>query len=234
MHTQAPTNDGYGYAHGSWGYTVLRTVYTPESDTLFPAAIERLKKYVHFWCHYGRFPSYGEYAESRAIAFAEPNDEISRRFYLDVIEDEGLADLDGDGLGDYFRQWVAGVLNSGPKQDWNPRFCSYLVIDAESLASLAQIPDEPPPLRCAKDVKEKQGFLSAGEGAWVWLLDTLPRLASDEDSYRGWLRVELRDIELSWFDRRIRWTCGEESPFYREEKPPGSGIFYYSADYVGP
>jgi hypothetical protein len=27
------------YASGSWGYTILRTVYTPESDTLFPAMI---------------------------------------------------------------------------------------------------------------------------------------------------------------------------------------------------
>lgn len=32
-----------GRAHGSWGYTTLRTAYGSESDTLFAVALERLK-----------------------------------------------------------------------------------------------------------------------------------------------------------------------------------------------
>jgi hypothetical protein len=84
------------YAFGSWGYTVLRTVYTPESDVLFPAAIERLKRYMHCQCHYRRFPGFGPFCESSKITFTEPNDEMCRRFYLDVVADEAnLAPLGG-------------------------------------------------------------------------------------------------------------------------------------------
>ena len=35
-----------GHAQGSWGYTVLRTAYGPESDTLFPTALAGLKSYI--------------------------------------------------------------------------------------------------------------------------------------------------------------------------------------------
>ena len=228
------------------GYTVLRTVYTPESDALFPAAMERLCKYVSFWCHEGRFPSYGERAEQKQITFVEPNDELVRRFHLDVVEDlERLAGLDGDadGLTDYFRWWVAGVDAGGAgahERGWDPRFCTYLVVDAESLASLAGIPVEPPPLRCARDVEEKWRFLAAGEGAWVWLVDALPRTGEEDgedhgrDGHRGWLRVELSDIEVAWFDRLVRCICADQALLFGREEPTGSGIFYYSEQDVAP
>ena len=236
-------DSSWGYAHGSWGYTVLRTVYTPESDALFPAAMERLRKHVRFWCHEGRFPSYGERAEQKQITFAEPNDELVRRFHLDVVEDrERLAGLDGDadGLAEYFRRWAAGVDVGGHERGWDPRFCTYLVVDAESLASLAGIPDEPPPLRCARDLEEKRRFLAAGEGAWVWLVDALPLTGKEDgedhgkDGHRGWLRVELSDIEVAWFDRLVRWICADQALFFRREKPPGSGLLYYSEQYMAP
>jgi len=238
-------DSSWGYAHGSWGYTVLRTVYTPQSDALFRAAMERLRKYVRFWCHEGRFPSYGERAEQKQITFAEPNDELARRFHLDVIDDrERLASLDGDadGLAGYFRWWVAGVDAGGARgreRGWDPRFCTYLVVDAESLESLAGIPDKPPPLRCARDLDEKRRFLAAGEGAWVWLVDALPQTGEEDDGenhgkngHRGWLRVELFDIEAAWFDRLVRCICADQAPFFRREEPTGSGIFYYSEQYV--
>ncbi len=232
------------YATGSWGYTVLRTVYTPESDALFPAAIERLKRYVHYWCHALRYPSYGERGESKVIHSTERNDELYRRFYLDIIEDKAaLANLDRDGLVEYFRRWVAS-LGLDPYYSGLPRFLCYLVIDAESLASLAQIPDDPPPLRVAKDLEEKRAFLSAGSGAWVWLMDTRPFPAQEDpseyayedwhqDSYCGWLRMSLRDIQISWFDRLIRGGPGKFS-FFRQEEPEGSGIFYYTEMFVAP
>lgn len=78
------------------GYTVPRTVYTPESDTLFPVAIDKLKRYIHYASHFKRFPMFGARCQVICIAHAEPNDEISRRFYLDIIEDKtNLKKLDG-------------------------------------------------------------------------------------------------------------------------------------------
>jgi hypothetical protein len=75
-----------GHAHGSWGYAVLRTVYTPESDALFPVALARLTSYVQWWCRYLRF------GEESGVRFADTNEEVSRRLYFDVVEDrDGLA-----------------------------------------------------------------------------------------------------------------------------------------------
>ncbi|KAL2133187.1 hypothetical protein VTI74DRAFT_2795 [Chaetomium olivicolor] len=119
------------YAHRSCGYTVLRTVlrtvHIPELDAPFPTAMERLKRYGYYWCHYSRFPLFGALCESKTIAFTKPSDELARRFYLYIIE--GKVNL-----------WVAGADPDAVRR--NPRFCSCLVVDAESLVSLAQMPDD--------------------------------------------------------------------------------------------
>ncbi|KAG9254340.1 uncharacterized protein F5Z01DRAFT_655157 [Emericellopsis atlantica] len=55
------------YAYGTWGFIVLRIVYTPESDHLFPQAIKKLKKWVHCELHAPRFCGCGAYGESRKM-----------------------------------------------------------------------------------------------------------------------------------------------------------------------
>jgi hypothetical protein len=236
-----------GYAHGTWGYTMLRTAYTPESDALFPIALERLKGQVRYWCHYTRFLSFGPLCEENRVDFDEPNEELLRRFYLEVIEDrDGLAHLDGgngDGgvdearfmaLGNYFRRWVtAGGRDTGCQPENNPRFCICLVLDSASIASLAALPEELPPLRCAVVIEEKRRFLSTGKGAWVWLLETDymtdPELRDPDDAsgYRGpgWMRMEVSHIQFSWFRRLSRdsATC-----FDHEEKEQGSGVYWFA------
>jgi len=232
-----------GHARGSWGYTLLRTAYTPEADELFPTAIARLKSYVHYWCHYGRFLAYGARCEEQRIDFAEPNEEVFRRFHLDVVEDrEGLAHLDGNGDGSvddkftalraYFLRWLAGVdtgADFNPHGNNNPRFCLCLVLDSESIASLAQLPEELPPLRCAVDIQEKREFLSTGHGGWVWILETdyMYRRAWHKDSYHGWMRIEMRDLDDAWFSRLTRESA---SCFWHEERTPGSGIYCFLSE----
>jgi hypothetical protein len=79
-----------------------------------------------------------------------------------VIDDkEGLAYLDGGAdearfpaLGGYFRWWVVGV-ETGWNPDENPRFYICLVLDSESVALLAALPEELPPLRYTVDLEEK-------------------------------------------------------------------------------
>lgn len=231
-----------GHAHGSWGYTVLRTAYTPEADELFHIAIARLKSYVHYWCHYDRFLSYGARCEERCVDFAEHCEEVFRRFHLDVVEDrESLAHLDGNGdssvddkftaLRAYFLRWRAGVntgANFSSRQTNNPRFCLCLVLDSESIASLAQLPEELPPLRCAVDIQEKRKFLDTAHGGWVWVLETdyMYRRAWHEDSYHGWMRIDVCSLQYVWFDRLAR---DEPSCFWHKERTPGSGIYYFSS-----
>ena len=225
------------YGHGSWGYTVLRTVYTPESDVLFPIAMERLKRLVHYWCHYNRFPAYGAFCERERIDYTEPNDQLARRFFLDVVEDrEGLAHLDHKGSADYFRRWLTGIDTSGAPH-CEPRFSSYLVVDAESLASLAKIPDELPPLQCPATKKDKADTLGTGYPAWLWLVE-LKCMAQPAghhtDAYPGWLRIEPPSILSTWQDHHgwnmpecNHWVC-----LGHQENPEGSGIYCFNADRV--
>ncbi|KAK4041885.1 hypothetical protein C8A01DRAFT_34134 [Parachaetomium inaequale] len=234
-----------GRAHGSWGYTILRTAYGPESDALFAVALERLKSQVYWWGnHTGRFSAFGALCEEYRVDYDEPNQELFRRFYVEVIEDkEGLAHLDGGAdearftaLGEYFRRWVAGV-ETGWNPEKNPRFCVCLVLDSESVASLAALPEELPPLRCAVDLEEKRQFLGTGAGAWVWLLETDyiadPELDEDEeldedDEYRGWMRMDVHYIQLSWFSRLGRGRSGKRRCFGHEEREQGSGIYWFA------
>ena len=225
-------------ASGAWGYTVLRTVYTPESDALFPAMVERVKRLVRYWCHHFRFPAFGPLCERDRVDFAEPSDELFRRFHLDIVQDrEGLGHLDSGNspdrftaLADYFRQWLAGV-DKGSSLDKEPRFGNCLVMDAESLASLAALPDELPPLRCTASREEKADALGTGHPAWLWLLEVRymaqPAL-HHHGPYPGWLRVAPSQIRSSWFAHLLlndtdHWFC-----LGHEEKPEGSGIYYIS------
>ena len=66
-------------------------VYTPESDVLFPVAMERLRGLVRYWCHFTRFPAFGASCDEGKVVDGEWNEEVARRFWLDVVEDrEGL------------------------------------------------------------------------------------------------------------------------------------------------
>ncbi|KAK3296336.1 uncharacterized protein B0H64DRAFT_374434 [Chaetomium fimeti] len=103
------------YAQHLWGFTILRTVYTPESDALFPIAMRRLDAWARYSPHQGRFPKYGQAYESKAVTDGEPNEELAKRFYCDMIEDKDrLAGIQSDAEGfaklrDYFREWLVSV-----------------------------------------------------------------------------------------------------------------------------
>ncbi len=146
------------------------------------------------------------------------NNEIDRRLYFAVVEDrDGLAHLDsnGDGssaedrfaaLGAYFGRWLAGV-DTGEDPENNPRYCVYLVLDSESMASLARLPEELPPLQCPVDDEEARVCFGTG------------------DSYHGWLRSAVYRLERSWVSRLTR----DSLPYFlHEERPEGSGVYYYT------
>lgn len=126
------------------------------------------------------------------------------------------------------RETLASISRTSTAHRQPAQVC--FLFDAESLASLARILDDPPPLWAARDLEDKRARINAGCDAWVWLMDTrlFPREDPPEesredspkdssgdaseymyedwhqDSYRGWLRVALKDNEVSWFDRVVR------------------------------
>ena len=119
-------------------------------------------------------------------------------------------------------------MDTGVLPERNPRYCVCVVLDSESMASLARLPEELPPLRCTVDREEASVFLGTGEEAWVWLLeaDYMAEREDHDDSYHGWLRTTVYDFEMSWLSRLERGTA----PCYlQEERTQGSGIWYYDA-----
>lgn len=73
---------------------VLRTVYTEESDVLFSRAIEQLERWMtRHYLHISRFPMW----EGRKLARPKPdgtlNEELARRFRIEVIEDKDKLDF---------------------------------------------------------------------------------------------------------------------------------------------
>jgi hypothetical protein len=224
----------HAYATGSWGYTLLRTVYTPESDVIFSEAIERLKLWVRYALHRHRFPSFGERAQSLAVTEDAPHEELWRRFHLDVIEDEEkLSQLDHGtplekftALGEYFGAWVAGVGEDPTRWD-NARFSQFLVVDAAALEALTTLPEETPPLRPAVDLQEKRAWIDMDRSAWFWLVDmqalaNWQRIDLDYEpdfpsGFRGWMKVHAYDIVAAWFNNGVRWQVRRINVRVRED-----------------
>ncbi len=238
---------------GSWGFAVLRTVYTPKSDVLFPLAMGRLRQVVRWWCHDTRFPGVGASCEKCKVVDGSWNEKVFGRFWLDVVEDrEWLGGLDGGSEGEegerfrrlavYFQQWCAGVdtrSDTGDVRNRDPRFTSCLVVDGESLAALAQMEEEVPPLQCPATRREKADSLGTGYPGWMWLVEArymaLPAERRTEvwdggggDTYPGWLRVQPSHLFLTWANH---WDLNDGDCALclgHAEVPEGSGVYVYS------
>ncbi|KAF4482118.1 hypothetical protein CGGC5_v010001 [Colletotrichum fructicola Nara gc5] len=75
-------NLGLTYAQASWGYTILRTAYSEESNALWQEVIEKMKRWVT------QYLVYIDYLRSNK-SDASVTKEIARRFAVDVVEDQG-------------------------------------------------------------------------------------------------------------------------------------------------
>ncbi|KAK1767499.1 hypothetical protein QBC33DRAFT_586891 [Phialemonium atrogriseum] len=145
---------GIAYARGPWGYTVLRTTYSDESDALWPIALEKLRRWVVQYFIYYNYLATNKNDSS-------VNDELGRRYIVEVLEDTDSEKLkfpdlarasqdDIKSLTHVFEAWVRNAVgnavdNVGFDPLDNLRFCDFLVIDEGSLRSLTALPDETPP-----------------------------------------------------------------------------------------
>jgi hypothetical protein len=202
------------YGRGSWGYTVLRTVYTPGSDEMFAMAIERLKIWTKYDLHKARFIGIDTQLDEDPATEIALTEELWSRFFIDIVEDKENLDLQGPlkdrresikQLEEYFHTWVKNRLE--PREPFdnvrkygNTRFSCPLIIDSEALSSLYQLPEETPPLRRPVDMEERRSFLLREGSAWVWLIDTL-RLQEDGEPWDGLLKMKSWSMRHLFFDR---------------------------------
>ncbi|KAF5510203.1 hypothetical protein CGCS363_v003772 [Colletotrichum siamense] len=204
-------NLGVTYAQGSWGYTILRTVYSEESDVLWQEGIEKMKRWVT------QYLVYVDYLRSNK-SDASVTEEMARRFAVDVVEDQGgyskalrhypnltsASQQDIKSLVEIFETWRGNTLSDVDMETnsrYSPRFCDFLVIDGGSLCSLAALPDETPHLAPARNVLY--------ENSYVWLIESraAKRFQGVEDAvnYDGCMKLSVGDIYEARFERVARF-----------------------------
>ncbi|KAF3025527.1 hypothetical protein E8E14_009203 [Neopestalotiopsis sp. 37M] len=228
---------GSTYARGSWGYTVLRTTYSEESDRLWPIAMAKLRLWVVDYFIY-----------SGCIIYNKPdmtvNTELGRRFVLEVVENEELealklADLskatrdDIESLTGIFDAWlVQTVKDDDVNLNCNPRFTDFLVVDENALRSLAALPEETIPL-VHVSIKERMAQRSIYGGAYLWLVDSraVKRYEGidDEENYNGLMKLEALQIPYAWFGEITHRREDESWIFARREIPEGSGDMWFQS-----
>ncbi|KFY32426.1 hypothetical protein V493_00218 [Pseudogymnoascus sp. VKM F-4281 (FW-2241)] len=234
--------DSGRYAEGSWGYTVLRTTYSDESNTLWPVGLENLKRWVtQYFVHINRL------ATNKSDGSV--NEELGRRFILEEVDVDSeklnVPDLDKASQDDIkaltsvFDSWLRSAVGDVENNDefnikHSARFHDFLVIDEGSLRSLAALPKETPPLGLVnREERRARDILYCY--SYVWLVDpqAVKQFQGGEyesgdygHNYDGWMKLCTEDIPEAWFER-IRTSGNWVRTFERREMPEGSGKFWY-------
>lgn len=223
---------GITYSQGSWGYTVLRTVYSDEADGLWQIAMEKLQRWVtDYFIHENRLIS--------SKPDASVNEELAGRFALEVVEDKetlnfpNLSEASQEDIGSLtqaFETWRRKALGDVEfdLRD-SPRFCDFLVIDEGALRSIAGLPNETPSLELVSRA-ERRARYQLFEFTYVWLVDSLAVLRyqgiDDADNYNGLMKLNPSDISTAWFEKVTRFSS-EFWTFDRSEHSDGSGDKWY-------
>ena len=174
----------------SWGLTIFRTVYTPESDESFPRAVE------NFFSLAKEF-ALGELSVQRArfesALDPSPNEALAKRFYCDIVEDAGSLDGAGpDQVGEQFDTWIEKHHHSKEWREFTTfgstmgRFEFCIMLDQQGIDHLLQMMVDP-----------AQQMLDPGD-LYVKVVTAVKREDLDEDEQvddhdtgRLWLRVGL-------------------------------------------
>lgn len=207
----------------TWGWTVIRTVYTPESDRGFGAAADKLQRWLAYYVNIRKSPA----ARCGLTWPAEPVDELARRLRNDLVQDrEQLDAADWGVVHDVFRRWV---LQQGVAEDElrynvvpsNVRYNSCIVVDQAALEALEEhLPEDTPPLT------EPMVLTSA----WVWVFcaksfgEQRRGVSYEDDGYRGWMRVPVERL-FGYWSMRMTWDKMRGLP--HEEDQNEKGVYWY-------
>lgn len=121
----------------TWGFTIYRTVYTPESNELFPAALEILNRIVRRHTHF-------QIDWMRPVWNPDPapNDELLRRFHNEVIEDPiTLNNVTVQAVAARFRAFAAEHSLTLGYENENTRYKVCLMVDEQAMKNLLRVPE---------------------------------------------------------------------------------------------
>ncbi|KAG8164243.1 hypothetical protein KVR01_006161 [Diaporthe batatas] len=173
-------HDGsHDYAY-SWGYTIFRTVYGPDTDEDFARAVQRLAVYAK------RFTQNNPHDN-------RPDQKLWSRYYSEVVQDEErLSGATESEVGDMFDVWIrdhrraATTANASLRP--NDRFLFCLMLDEESMENILELPEDP----------RRRNFDYGA--SWVKVISDTVNTTEEGVSERWWLRVGVTDhLWPLWF-----------------------------------
>lgn len=175
-------HDGsHDYAY-SWGYTIFRTVYGPDTDEDFATAVERLAVYA-------------KYFTQNDPHDRGPDDELWSRYHSEVVQDEERLSGATEGeVGDHFDAWIrdhrraAAATTASGRLRPNSRFLFCLMLDEESIENILELPADP----------RRRNFDYGA--SWVKVISSTVRTTEGGARERWWLRVGVTDyLWPLWF-----------------------------------
>jgi hypothetical protein len=181
-----------------WGFVIYRTIYTPESDTMWATVLERLHVFIKFSLDFRRLM---QEQESGFQIDSIPDDLVYQLFQNDVVEDR--ESLDGASIKvvrKHFRTWREQQDSKILSWTMRRKFC--LMIDEDALKSLfeAQAPTI-------------ENYNQPRQRVWVTAIDPFfDRQTYYEFPYAGWMRVP---VDSLWYLCLVL-----EGRDFEEECPP--------------
>ncbi|KGO38176.1 hypothetical protein PEX1_073280 [Penicillium expansum] len=162
----------------TWGYTIYRTTYTPQSHTAFPRIVDLTTAYIKNG-FYQQYESGLRYNPRAAEFNKTPFDEMWAKYKPRVVED--ASQFDGasiDQVRTHFKAWATGR----GMLDHFPSYRIFIVIDEESFRTLQNAP-------LPEDLKHVQRH-------YVKVVEALEE--DPEPPFPGWMKCSLPGIFDLW------------------------------------
>ncbi|KAH7019017.1 hypothetical protein EDB80DRAFT_187501 [Ilyonectria destructans] len=218
-----------GHRQRKWGFAIVRTAYGPGSDEQMQYALALIRRTAQVFTDTEAISMkriLGRHKSSKPFELADislefdtrPNQEILSRFENDVLEDAVLEGASVATVREYFANWIA--TKDGPSNTGDIRFISCIMLDAETLAQLATVPDNFP----GTETGRRSPY-------WVKVVEAEPQ---PEEAFRVRLFGSFSLVNY-WFDRNYSRRSAMELTHDTDPQNPGIryfGVGEYNVGYL--
>jgi hypothetical protein len=160
-----------------WGFFIYRTVYTPESDQVWSACLEKIDRYIHWEIDH---VDGDRYADAEDHGFPE---RLVHETYKNVIL-EDKERWDGASVAQIRKDFKDLIASRGARiGEVVPRYSVCLVIDQQCLDSI---------MNAFEDPEESMH----GGGPWMGFITMIDPMfvPGNFDGYFGFMRVEINRL----------------------------------------
>jgi hypothetical protein len=187
----------------TWGFTIFRTVYTPESDAQFQSFLGKLNSYVKDYV----FRDLNSPPQSSGPPYdPAPNEEIMRRFVNEIVEDPKLDGANEDQVRDAFAQWLRDHDVDLEMHALITRHRVCIMVDEGVLNSVAAAPEDPSQPYELKSV-------------WVKVVEYCD---PTEEEWQAWFKAGLGALYCLWFNH----LAGEKAEYMYDDAVEFGGHVY--------